>query len=120
MPTVPGRVSLKATPENAAFACIFALAVAATLLPLPPAMVERFYSGWIYPPLQRVMTTVSNVVPFALFDALIIAGPILWLVLLVRDLRRQRRWPRTLGRWALRTAAAVATLYLVFLGAWGL
>jgi hypothetical protein len=120
MPTVSDHVRVKAAPGSAAFACILALGVAATLLPVPPAMVERWYSGSIYPQLQRVMTTMSNSVPFALFDALIILGPILWLAWLVRDLRRLRPWPRALGRWALRTAAAVATLYLVFLGAWGL
>src|SRR5712691_12086259 len=99
---------------------VFAVACAAMALPLPPELVERAYSGFFYPPLQRALTTFSNLAPFAWLDVLLVGFPILWLGLIARDLRRSNRWPHALGRWALRTAVAAATLYLFFLVTWGL
>jgi Protein of unknown function (DUF3810) len=83
-------------------------------------MVEDAYSGFIYPPLQRFVTTLSNLAPFALLDVVLVGLPALWFALVVRDLWRSQRRGRTLGRWALRTAVAAAATYLIFLGMWGL
>lgn len=99
---------------------VLAIACAALLLPLPAVAVERAYSSLIYPPLQRALTSFSNLVPVALLDVVIVGLPLAWVVLVVRDLARSpRRW-RTAGRWTLLTAVVVASLYLVFLLTWGL
>jgi hypothetical protein len=68
---------------------------------------------------QRAITTVSNVVPFALFDVLLIATVIVFAIAIVRCFRQPRR-----GSAFVRLAAAIivvaAATYLVFLFSWGL
>jgi hypothetical protein len=93
---------------------------AALLLPLPPDMVERWYSTGVYPLLQRGVTSLSNLVPFALLDVLIVVGPIAWVALAARDIRRSTRRRQTVARWIVRTVAAAGALYLLFLAMWGL
>src|SRR5436190_10636745 len=100
--------------------CFFALAGAGFVLPVPPQAIERWYSGSFYPPLQRVLTSFSNLVPFAWLDVLLVGFPIVWFTLIVRDIRRSNHRARAVGRWALRTLVAAATLYVAFLIAWGL
>jgi hypothetical protein len=96
-------------------------ALAAAVVPLEPATVERWYSTGLYPLVQRTLTPFSNVVPFAWFDVLTIGAGVTVLVLLVRATRVSWRTRRivplvvTLGH--LATAAAV--VYLVFLVVWG-
>ena len=102
------------------FAGILPVAGVAAVVPLPPQAIERLYSSFFYPPFQRLVTSFSNLVPFALLDVLLIGFPVLWGALVVRDVRRSHQRARALGRWALRTAAMVALVYLVFLGTWGL
>ena len=58
-------------------------AAAAALLPIPPALVERWYSSGLYPRLQHVLTPISNVIPFALFDVLTMGAVVLVIVLLL-------------------------------------
>ena len=96
------------------------MALVALVVPVPAGAIERLYSGLAYPPLQRLMTSVSNLAPFAVFDLLIIGFPVLWLGLVVRDaMRAERRLP-VVRRWLVRTVAAGALLYLFFLASWGL
>jgi len=99
---------------------VLSIACAALVLPVPAGPVERTYSGLFYPPLQRALTSCSNLVPFAWLDVLLVGLPLLWLGLIARDLRRSSRRMPTLMRWTLRTAVAVAALYLTFLATWGL
>ena len=96
------------------------LAVAALLLPTPPSLIERYYSSGLFPPLQRVMTSLSNSVGFALFDVVLACGVVVLLVLIVRDLASRVSWPRRLFRIATRLAVTGAAAYLAFLLAWGL
>ena len=97
------------------------LAVAAALAPLPPGIVERRYSADLYLRLQSLLTPLSNLVPFALFDALIIIFVGGWLAALILDvLRPQRAWLGVAGRLVLRTVVWGAALYLLFLAVWGL
>ena len=44
------------------------------LVPLPAAAVERLYSNAAFPSLQRGLTWLSNLVPFALFDVLLLVA----------------------------------------------
>ena len=100
--------------------CILVGACAAAVLPVPPDAVERWYSTGLYPPVQRVLTSGSNVFPFALFDVLLVVVPVGWLAGAIRGVSRASDRRRAVGRWALRTAVGVAALYLLFLFTWGL
>jgi len=98
-----------------------ALAVACGVMPMSPTFVERWYSTRVYPPLQAVLTPLSNLVPFALFDFLTIGAAVFALVVLARSIRRarlERRWSILFGT-ILTLGAAAAVVYLVFLACWG-
>jgi hypothetical protein len=97
------------------------LAAAATaVVPLPPLWVERTYSTSLYRAVQPLLTTASNVVPFAVFDVLIGAAVCAWIGAAALDLARHRPWRRCAGRLLLRTAVLTAAFYLAFLLTWGL
>ena len=123
---------------------LVSLAVLLALAPIPPRWVETLYSGFFYPPLQEVLTTLSNLAPFALFDVLLAGFVAWWIWRLWRDIssgrdtpkarpsrpRRgapakrgktagKRNWWRIAGRVGVRTATAAAAAYLVFLTTWG-
>src|SRR5262245_11821754 len=98
-----------------------AVAVAAAAVPFPPALIERGYSTILYPRIQSLTTTLSNLVPFALLDILIVGTAIAWLITTIVDVRKGRgMWSRVAGRVAIRTLAWMAAFYLVFLLVWGL
>jgi len=113
------QITLKKRTRSLALVCIFGVAGAGLAVPAPQAAIE-WYAGSFYPPLQRVLTSLSNLTPFAWLDVFLIGFPIVWCVLIVREVRRSDHRARAAGRWALRTSAAAATLYVVFLVAWGL
>lgn len=96
------------------------VAVVAAIVPVPSALVERAYSASIYRMLQRPLTSLSNLAPFALFDALIVLSLAGWLLAAVVDGVRRPGWLTFLGRLLLRTAVLAAAFYLVFLVTWGL
>ena len=58
---------------------LWTLAAVAAVLPRSGGLVERWYSNGLFPPLQRLLTSASNLVPFALFDLLVLllAGGVL-------------------------------------------
>jgi hypothetical protein len=95
-------------------------AVAAALLPVPPAWVERHFSrGW-FPHAQRALTAISNAVPFALLDALILAAAGVVLAGVVTALKAPRgARVATCVRRAWQGAVAASVAYLLFLAAWG-
>jgi hypothetical protein len=99
---------------------VVALAIGLALVPLPRTAVERWYSTAVFPLVQGVLTRVSNLVPFALFDVaiLVLLGAGIWLF--ARDLRARTRWTTLLGRWGLRLATTAAVLYIAFVLIWGL
>ena len=49
---------------------LLAMAAAASLVPLPPSLVERLYSTGAYPALQVRLTAASNQMGFAFLDLL--------------------------------------------------
>ena len=105
--------------RNGVKAMLVAAAVVAALAPVPPAWVERAYSGAAYPLLQRPITAASNVVPFALFDVALAGVVVAWIAVLVRDARA--RGLLVAFRAALtRTVWWSAGAYLAFLALWGL
>jgi hypothetical protein len=103
-------------------AFLIALAVAAAALPVSSGAIERGYSTTIYPRIQRVVTPVSNLVPFAVFDVLTLAGVGVLIVLSARAVRRAmaERRLRPLLTAIGQIGTAAACVYLVFLLLWGL
>lgn len=98
---------------------VVSIALAAALVPIPSAAIERWYSLRIYPMLQRSVTPLSNLVPFALFDALCVAAVAAAAIVLYRRIR-DRGWARGLPAAAATVATAAAITYLAFLAMWGL
>lgn len=107
------RTRIKVATVVAAVVCAF--------LPVSPSLIERWYSTGIYPRIQHVLTPVSNLIPFALFDVLTVGAVVLVIGSLVRAIRRARQTRRfstllaTLGNIVFGAAAA----YLFFLAVWG-
>ena len=103
-------------------AALAASAVGLAVAPMPPEAVERFYSTSTFPALQSRLTGFSNLVPFALFDALLLGIVGWWGVALALDLARLR--PRSIAhvisRAIIRALVTAAAVYLLFLLAWGL
>ena len=101
-------------------ACV-ALAGAALLLPMPAALVERWYAGGLYPVVQRSVTPVANLIPLAVFDLLILLGAVYVLAVVGGGARRAWRARRVApGAGAVwRVLVAAAAVYLLFLGLWG-
>ena len=97
------------------------LALVLAFVPTPAGAVERWFSTGLYPWIQRVVTPASNLVPFAVFDLLLVAAVSAVLVVVVRAAREALRARRVapLLRGAGRIAAGVALGYLVFLLLWG-
>lgn len=102
-------------------AALIVLAALAAIVPRPPALVERVYSAGLYPFVQRVLTSVSNIAPVALFDVVLVAA-VLWTAW---------RWAAAIGGWRRRTwrptgvavrssVTLAAAAYLWFVVVWGL
>jgi len=97
-------------------------ALVAAVSPTPPGDVERLYSNGAYLALQTRLTPASNLVPFALIDALVIALVIGWLAALARDVARRSRtgWLQVLTNVVVRSVVLTSAMYLSFLFVWGL
>ena len=101
---------------------IVGVAVCCAVVPLDPAAVERWYATGVYPYLQRTITPLSNSVPFAMLDLLmlVIGAIVIWRAAgALRESRRTRRLTPLL-RAAVHVVVWTAALYLVFLAIWGL
>ena len=98
---------------------VVGLSVAALLVPLPPAFVERHYSLALFPSLQPVVTSASNLTTVAWFDVLVVAISVTLLGLCGWDLAT-RRFGGAVVRIAWRLVTVAAVVYLAFLVTWGL
>jgi len=120
-------VKLKLKTQNSKLKTVLKLVLisgAVLLYFVPPssAWIEAHYSGAIYPWIQRAITPLSNRVPFAINDALILALIIAlpaWWILRLRSAGRGRRGA-ALARLAFNSAALGASIFLVFDLVWGL
>jgi hypothetical protein len=102
-----------------AWRAVYAGAAAGAIAPMPASLVERWYSLGIYPILQRALTSVSDLVPFAIFDVIWVAAVAGSAAVAYRCLSTGG-W-RTGGlRLAVLAVRAIAIVYLVFLATWGL
>ena len=57
------------------------IAIIAAAFPLRAELVERWFTGVWYPPVQRLLTPISNLFPVAWLDVLAVAGAV-WIVML--------------------------------------
>jgi hypothetical protein len=105
--------------RRAACAAVCIVAAVAALAPLPPRVIESWYSRGIYLQIQRLLTTVSNVSPYPLFDVLLVAAVAAAAVATYRAVRT-RGWTRGLLRTSVNLLCSAAVVYLVFLATWGL
>tara|TARA_B100001123_G_scaffold378638_1_gene446892 strand:+ start:550 stop:1563 length:1014 start_codon:yes stop_codon:yes gene_type:complete len=89
---------------------------------MKPELVERWFTTGFYPPVQRILTSLSNLFPVAALDLLVI-GVGSWLIWhWWRALRYEKGSPRLRRAYAatMSTITAVAVVYLLFLVFWGL
>jgi len=98
------------------------LAIVAALLAMFVAPAQTFLNGFyadtFYPKVQTTATTLTNHVPFALSDCLLVIVAVGLIVRWIVELRRRRAW-RTLGHLVLHTLATLSVIYLWFLVDWG-
>jgi Protein of unknown function (DUF3810) len=99
---------------------LVAAAIGAAFVRLPPVLVERLYSAHVYAGMQPLLTSISNLAPFALFDLLVPGVVVSWLALGARDLAHVKGRLRALALIVWRGIVWSAALYLVFLLVWGL
>lgn len=102
-----------------AWVAVVALAIVMAAAPLPQGIVERWYSNGTFPVVQRLLTPVSNLVPFALFDALWIAAIAAAAIVLRRRILASG-WKHGILHAAAALLCAAAVTYLAFLATWGL
>jgi hypothetical protein len=95
---------------------LVAAACALALVPFPARAIERWYANWVYPPMQRVLTAASNLVPIAVLDVAVIV----LLVAAVVRLRKVAGWRARLRRAAGGLVVAAAVVYILFALLWGL
>ncbi|HEY6507774.1 MAG TPA: DUF3810 family protein [Vicinamibacterales bacterium] len=98
-----------------------AVAGVVALAPVPATAIDRWYSGWFFPTVQPVVTAALNVVPLAIFDAVLVASVmyVVWLLTMVARARPGTR-VRRLGQSAVSALALCAVVYLWFAVLWGL
>jgi hypothetical protein len=96
-------------------------AAAVVLVPVPAWFVEEYYSRGVYPWLQLATTSVSNLVPIAVLDVMIVAAAALLVFRIVQFAWAAMNRGVLDAVWevARRTLRAVAVLVLVFFVAWG-
>jgi len=99
---------------------LVAAAMGAAFVPLPAAWVEAWYSARWYAGLQPLLTSASNLAPFALFDLLVAVVAVSWIALAARDIARVKGRLRVLALVVWRGIVWSAAIYLVFLFTWGL
>jgi hypothetical protein len=99
-----------------------AVAIALALIPMRAGWIEGWYSTSAYPRVERLFTPLSNRVPFALLDPLLIVTVILvfWAVFAGARSALRARSLRPAGTILLRLATAAAAVYVLFLALWGL
>jgi hypothetical protein len=99
-------------------------AIVAALAPTSATAVERWYSNGVFPHLQPLLTSVSNLSPIVFLDALILLAILTIAVLVFRWMRpepdRRAGKPGGLLRTGLQCMGVAAAVYLLFLVGWGL
>jgi uncharacterized protein DUF3810 len=119
--TRPLRLSKRMSASLVLNIAIIALALVFGLIRLPASFIERFYSNGIYPFFQSALTPLTNLFPFAMLDALIIAlaaGLPAWWVVRIAKAGRGRRL-KTAWRLSFHTLVIASLFLLSFQLLWG-
>jgi len=97
------------------------VAVLLFFAPVPQWAVEGFYSRDLYPWVQNVFSAGSNLMPFAVIDAMIVIAVVAVLYRIVRLFRVARRRGVIDAIWeaVLRVSRATACVLIVFFVLWG-
>ena len=97
------------------------IAVIVSVTPIPAWIVDDFYSRDMYMWLQHVMTTATNILPFALLDLLLIGmiTSVLFRAYRLVQVTKQRGIMDALWEAFRRTVRAVSILAILFLWGWG-
>ncbi len=121
VPAVPGTRIRGMSRYRWLGALVVAAALACAFAPISPQVVESLFSTGLYPRVQRIVTPISNGVPFAIFDVLVTAATVTVIVAALRAVRRARaqRSAAPVLSAAGHLAAACAAGYLLFLLLWG-
>jgi len=100
-------------------AAVVAAAIAAAVVRPPAQWVEAAYVNVFYLRLDTVLRGLTERVPFAVGDVLLVAVVAALVAWWIRSLRGEARLARVPGL-AARTASVVAAVYLWFVAFWGL
>ena len=89
--------------------------------PLPDWAINGFYSDSVYPQLQRVVTSGTNFLPFAILDVLIVAALLLTMFTILRLLRKASNVGFVDAIWdgSRRLLRGAAIIVILFLVGWG-
>src|SRR5262245_34671685 len=115
----PPTYALNAEPVRLwLFAAIFAAVVYA--LPIPAWVFEDFYSRDMYPWLQGIVTSITNPLPLAVLDIILIvtAFAVLFRLRRLYYVTRQRGFMDALWEAFRRVVRAVAVFAILFYWAW--
>lgn len=96
------------------------LAAIVVLAPVPPLVVESAYARGVYPWLQSGLTFISNLLPVAVLDLLMVGAVILALLRVVFIWRGRRGVVAEIWEAVRRLLRAVAVVVLLFMFLWGL
>ena len=100
---------------------VILLALGLAVVPTPAAWVESVYSRQAYLISQNLLTPLSSLTGFAIFDGLLliaVVGLPWWWIVTWRRHRSRHHW-YAVGQIVLDTATVLAATYLVFLLVWG-
>jgi hypothetical protein len=97
------------------------LAIAALVVPIPAWIVEELYSRDTYPFFQQVMTSTTNLLPFALLDALLLltAAAVIYRLVRLANAASQRGLLNAMGEGVRRVIRFAAIVTILFCWAWG-
>lgn len=103
------------------WAVTLVFALLAALVPIPAWVIDDFYSRDMYPSLQRVMTSGTNILPFALLDLLLVALAVgvLYRTYRLFHVARQRGVIDAIWEAVRRIIRTVSIFVILFLWTWG-
>lgn len=109
------------TDQVAGWIVLPVLALLLMFVPMPDWMIESFYAQDVYPGLQRLVTSATNFLPFALLDVMLVAVLLMVLFAALRVLRIASNQGFVEGLWdgARRALRGSAVIVMLFLVAWG-
>jgi hypothetical protein len=115
------RVKVRSSPVRLWWVSAIAAAIVA-FAPIPEWAIETFFSRGAFPLIQRAVTFITNIVPFAVLDVLIVLGVVLVLFRIIQLARVAFSDDVVDAAWegVKRLLRMAAVVVLAFLLLWGL